>query len=256
MERRLQMSMFARSLLLQSCWNYEGMQNLGFLFGMDPLLRRVYPDREAYRSAALRHLGFFNTHPYMVGFVLGAVGALEERRSGLPQEKRGAADSRIEKVKSVLGAALAAIGDAFFWGALKPACAAVTMLVWAALWTFDVPHPVFWGAFVYLALYNAPALWVRWNGIRMGYALQQRLPIVLKRLRWQQKARWVRRVGLASAALAAAGALVVPPWGGTASLWSVGILAAALGLRACGIPTLKTYAAAAALGAGAALVGL
>ncbi|MBI2361899.1 MAG: PTS system mannose/fructose/sorbose family transporter subunit IID, partial [Elusimicrobia bacterium] len=67
-----------RGLLLQAGWNFEGMQNLGFLYAIEPGLARIHHDPEERRRAMMRHLGFFNTQPYMAGFAVGACMALEE----------------------------------------------------------------------------------------------------------------------------------------------------------------------------------
>lgn len=230
---------------------------MGFLFGVEPLLRRACPGRDEYRDAAFRHLGFFNTNPYMAGFVIGAVGALEERRASLPEGERPQLDRRIESAKKTAGAAVAAMGDSFFWGALRPACAAVAVLFALACWTGGAsgPYTLLAGAAAYLVLYNAPAVWMRWRGLRTGYERPEDLPAELKRLQWRERARWVRWIGFASAALLAGGALLVPPWGGAWSWWNPVLLAAAIALRAAQVSTLRLYAAVAVLGAGAALAG-
>ncbi len=247
---------FIRSLLLQACWSFKGMQNIGFLFSLDPLLRRVHRDPESYRGAVHRHLGYFNTHPYMAGVVLGAVGSMEERRSEMSDVKREKFDERIEQMKKSLSTALAAVGDSFFWGALKPACAAWTMVFWLFLWTLRVPHPIFFGAVFYLTAFNVPALWARWEGIRLGYGRPEEIVAALEGFRWQTKVLWIRRAGLAAAGLILAGTWLVPPLGGAASWIGVVVFAAALGLRAAGVPCSKTYAGAVVLGCVGALVGL
>jgi len=255
MDKQMRFAIFTRSLLLQACWSFEGMQNLGFLMSLDPWLRRVYPEPAEYRAAVLRHLGYFNTHPYMAGIVLGVVGSMEERRSAMIGEERKNYEQRIEQMKKSLSAALAAIGDSFFWGALKPACAAWTILLWLFLWTQRVPHPLFWGAVFYLAAYNIPALWTRWRGIGLGYGQPDKIVPALEGLRWHSKALWIRRAGLAAAVLAFAGLLLVPPLGGAAGWPGVIVFAVALGLRATGIACTVTYAAVVVAGGLGVLVG-
>ena len=75
MRRRLPRSVlarcFLRSLLLQSAWNVQGMQNLGFSYAIWPVLAALYPDPEARKAAVARHLEPFNTHPYMAEAILG-----------------------------------------------------------------------------------------------------------------------------------------------------------------------------------------
>jgi PTS system mannose-specific IID component len=254
MERSLQQEMFARSLLLQSSWSYEGQQNLGFLFAMDPALKRLYTESSDYREAAARHLEYFNTHPYMSGLVLGAVAGMEELRAETPADQRAALDGRIRTVKRGMAASLAAIGDAFFWGALRPACAAVVLLVWLLLASFKIPGAGLWALTFYLVAFNVPALWARWRGLALGYQLRENLAPELAKLRWQSWSRRVRRAGLVAAAMITAAALIVPPWG-AGGLRGFLMLAAAVALRVYGLASLKTYAAAIVIGAAGALVG-
>lgn len=250
-------AVFWRSMLLQAGWNFEGMQNLGFLFAIEPGLRRVYGDGERRRRALLRHLGFFNSQPHMTGFALGACLALEEDAARAPDEgAHAAAVERLARLKRALGSALAALGDPFFWGTLKPATAAFTLLAWTGLWTIGFPAPFFWGTLAGLVLFNAPALWARWAGLRLGHELGEDLPAGLKRLGWREKARVVRAAGLAGAAVLALAALAVPPLGGAPSPWHPLLLAGAFGLRVNGVPALKTYLAAALIGAAASAGGL
>ena len=256
MGRGLHRAVFLRSLLIQGCWSYEGMQNLGFLYGIDPWLRRIYPDPEDYRQAAFRHLEFFNTQPYMAGFALGVIGGFEERRARLPEEQRRAMEGQIVRMKKALGSSLAAIGDTFFWGALKPACAALILLAWLALWSLEARRPVLLGTLLGLASFNAVALWVRWRGIGVGYGTQERLPEEIRRFRWHERVRWVRSAGLAAAIALALAALLVPPQGGTPGWWGPALLAAAAAARASGLSAVRSYALAVALGCAAALAGI
>ena len=92
----LRVRVAARSLLLQSCWNEEGMQNVGFAFALKPWLKRIEreggpPEAEAVR----RHLQYFNTQPYMASFVLGVAGRLEEGLAAEAPEALAAAYARI-----------------------------------------------------------------------------------------------------------------------------------------------------------------
>ena len=38
--------LFFRTLLLQSLWNFERLQNVGFLYVLYPFLKKMYPDKE------------------------------------------------------------------------------------------------------------------------------------------------------------------------------------------------------------------
>ncbi len=150
-----------RQFLIQGCWNYEGMQNVGFAFAILPALREIYSDRpeEALKSVK-RHLEFFNTHPVMGSVVLGAGVRLEERAAA------GEIDPKeIGAFKMGLMGSLGAIGDAFFWGSLRP----MASVAGAILALF---HPLA-GIAVLLLLYNATHLAVRSRGFSAGLGGQE-----------------------------------------------------------------------------------
>lgn len=250
-------SLFWRSMLIQAGWNFEGMQNLGFLYAIEPGLARVHRDPERFKRAQMRHMGFFNTQPYMAGFALGATLNLEEDVARATEDSQeAAAIQRVERLKRALGSALAALGDPFYWGTLRPATAAWTLVAWTGLWTLDAPSPVAFGTALGLAAFNAPALWTRWTGPRLGYERGEGLPAELKRLGWPEKAVLVRRIGLLGAALAAAAALVVPPLGGTPNALNAAVLAAAFVLRIRGVASLRVYVALAVASAALGAAGL
>ncbi len=243
-------------MLLQSCWSSQGMQNLGFLFAIEPLLKRFLSDEESLRASSRRHLEYFNTHPYMAGFILGAVGAMEEKRAGAPEAERPKIEKRIREVKRAMASGLAAIGDSFFWGNLRPAAAAAALLAWALFGALGVPRPFLCAAVLYLAALNVPALWARWRGLELGYRHQERLPEKLEELNWQRAARRIRRVGLTAAGVLTALCVVVPPWGGSADPRGLVIFAAALALKAFGVSGIRIFAAAAGLCVAASAAGI
>jgi PTS system mannose-specific IID component len=114
---------FWRCLFLQAAWNRRGMQNLGFAFAIEPALEALYPDEPRREEALGRHLRFFNCHPYMAAAILGGAIHHEEKvAAGL--EPSGAPLD----YKSTLQGPLAAIGDGFFWTALRPFFGAVAAL--------------------------------------------------------------------------------------------------------------------------------
>src|SRR3990172_8971865 len=104
-----------RAFLIQASWSFDRMQTLGFAYAMLPALRRLYPDSNELTSRINLHLEYFNTHPYLASFILGAVVRLEEERASGRNR-----DADVRGMKSALMASLGALGDSFFWGALKP----------------------------------------------------------------------------------------------------------------------------------------
>lgn len=141
---------FWRSFLIQSVWNFERMQNVGFAFAILPALKESHP--KGYMEKIGHHLGFFNTHPYMASHIIGAVINMEEN-----DEDKG----EIESFKRGFMGPYAAIGDSFFWGALKPFASTIGLL-FAIKGSFLAP-------FIFLLIYNIPHIWIRFNGLLKGY---------------------------------------------------------------------------------------
>lgn len=227
-------TIFFRSFLIQAGWNYERFQNLGFAFAILPALRKIYLPRpfgpgtevkdtalapigsgdgpkgrggsgEAFNAAVLRHLGLFNTQPYMAGFVIGNVIRMEEelaRRTG---------DAGFEKkligVKQALASGAAAIGDRVFWGRLKPfttqLCIAVWLLAGFHGWLFTGAgyRPsalvVFGGPLAGIAAYGAFAVYLRWIGLKNGYACGGCANCGLDAMRWPGLIRLLSVTGFA-----------------------------------------------------------
>jgi PTS system mannose-specific IID component len=144
-------NIFLRSLTIQASFSFSRMQGLGFAFSMLPLLRRQGGDPGRIAAALARHLERFNTHPYLTAPLIGSLARVEEQ--GNPAEA--------EHLKSVLMSPYAAIGDVFFWGALRSFCA-VTAVLLALLGVAAAP-------LAFLILYNPAHLWVRAKGFIEGY---------------------------------------------------------------------------------------
>jgi PTS system mannose-specific IID component len=159
---RLRMSL--RLCLLQATWNYERQQGLGWAWAIEPALRRFYGDANERRKRLAEHTAYFNTQPTMCSLALGAVARLESERA-----RTGVPDSEaIARVKNVLGASLAALGDRTFWFTLRPLAACLGVLFALR------PSPL--GAAVLLVSYNVIHLGVRWLGTGWGF---ERGPAVL-----------------------------------------------------------------------------
>lgn len=105
------------SSFLQASFNYERMQAGGFLVAQLPFLKKIYKnDKEGLSASMKDNLEFINTHPNFVGFLMGLLLSLEEKR-----EDRGL----IKGLKVALFGPLAGIGDALFWFTLLPIVAGV-----------------------------------------------------------------------------------------------------------------------------------
>jgi len=152
MKKTTLFSIFMRSLTIQVSFNFRRMQNLGFAFAMFPLIAKQQTDRSKMDVFLARHLQMFNTHPYLVSSVVGSVVRIEEEASN--PEVAG-------DLKKALMGPYAAIGDPFFWGALR-SFSAVGAVILALTGTLLAP-------LTFLLLYIPAQLWVRVKGFLEGY---------------------------------------------------------------------------------------
>ena len=110
--------MVFRSLNLQASFNYERMQAAGWLYCILPGLEKIHADNKEDLELSMEHnLEFFNTHPFLVTFVMGIILSLEQQKAD------------IETIRAVRVAAmgpLGGIGDAIFWFTLVPITAGIT----------------------------------------------------------------------------------------------------------------------------------
>jgi mannose PTS system EIID component len=148
LSKKDRISVWWRSTFIQGSWNYERMQNGGWVFAMIPAIKKLYKTKEDRAAALKRHLEFFNTHPYVASPVIGVTLALEEERAnGAPVD-----DTAIQGVKVGMMGPLAGIGDPVFWFTVRPILGALAASL--AL-TGNILGPIIF--------------FVLWNLIRMGF---------------------------------------------------------------------------------------
>ena len=155
--------------------------------GTEKALRELYPDEGVRARALRRHLEIFNTHPYMAGYVLGAALKAESELA----EGRGDAEI-VAAIKARLAPPLAAVGDSFYWAALRPA---TVMLGIAWLWL--APHPWhLWAPIVFLASYNIVALGLRMNAVEAGWSKGEGVAVHVASMGMPAAAEGVRQMAL------------------------------------------------------------
>ncbi|MBW2452342.1 MAG: PTS system mannose/fructose/sorbose family transporter subunit IID [Deltaproteobacteria bacterium] len=161
------LAMAWRSLFLQTSWNFERLQNLGFLFLMLPGLRRIY-GQDLPADLCLRHSTYFNTHPYFASMVAGTCLRIEEKQA-----------NGIETVidtdsfKKMVMAPFAAMGDALFWGGIRPIAAMIGL--------FFATQGSLWAPVVFLLLFNLPHFLFRFSGFWLGYFYELRAIEIIQR---------------------------------------------------------------------------
>jgi PTS system mannose-specific IID component len=218
------------------------MQNLGFAYAIDPALRSLYPDVARRREALSRHLGFFNCHPYAAAAILGGAIHHEEKvAAGLEPPNAP------ELYKSTLQGPLAAVGDGFFWIALRPFFG-VAAALGAALFGWPAVVAV-------LAVYNVVHLALRIGLFRAGYREGDAVVATIARLALPALAERLRPAGAALCGLLAAVVSARGESAGWGAASSVAVLAAGVGYLALsrGARLLPATYAAILSGVGAAL---
>lgn len=106
-----------RSLFLQASFNYERMQAAGWLYGILPGLEKIHTNKDDLAASMSHNLEFFNTHPFLVTFVMGIILSLEENKADI---------QTIRAVRVAAMGPLGGIGDALFWFTLVPIVAGMT----------------------------------------------------------------------------------------------------------------------------------
>lgn len=106
-----------RSLFLQASFNYERMQAAGWLYGILPGLEKIHTDKDDLSKSMKHNLEFFNTHPFLVTFVMGIILSLEQQKADT---------NTIRAVRVAAMGPLGGIGDAIFWFTLVPITAGIT----------------------------------------------------------------------------------------------------------------------------------
>ena len=153
MNKATMLGIFFRSLTIQLSFNFRTMQGLGFAFSLWPLLFAGKSSELNERKVfLLRHLQMFSTNPYLVPAVIGSVARLEEEGYG---------DRESENLKKALMGPYAAIGDSFFWGALRLFCSAWSVLL--AVWGS------FYAPFMFLLLFSPAQIMIRVGGFIQGF---------------------------------------------------------------------------------------
>ncbi|MBY6277593.1 PTS system mannose/fructose/sorbose family transporter subunit IID [Symbiobacterium thermophilum] len=143
-----------RSVFLQASFNYERMQSAGWLYSILPGLTKIHKNKDDLAASMAHNLEFFNTHPFLVTFVMGIVLSLEQSKADI---------ATIRAVRVSAMGPLGGIGDAIFWFTLVPITAGITSNM--AL-TGNIAAP-----FIFLLIFNAVQFLVRFWLMHWSYRL-------------------------------------------------------------------------------------
>jgi PTS system mannose-specific IID component len=153
-----------RLFTVQGSYNYERMLGLGIGVAEEPLLRDLRDGTDgAYRAAVARAAHFFNAHPYLCGLAVGAAARAEHE---------GAPPAHVERLRTALCGPLGSLGDRLVWAGWLPLMSALAV-VGGALGLGWVSVAVF------LVVYNAGHVALRWWALRAGWEYGTRVAAAL-----------------------------------------------------------------------------
>lgn len=144
--------MALRSVLLQASFNYERMQAAGWLYSLAPGLKKIHKNKKDLSKSMSLHLEFFNTHPFLVTFIMGIVTAMEENKEEA---------ETIRGIKVATMGPLGGIGDALFWLTLLPICAGIGA---SLAMEGSVAGPI-----IFLLMFNVVHFTLRYGLMHYGY---------------------------------------------------------------------------------------
>src|SRR5699024_4945793 len=151
---------FLRSMTIMCSWNYERQMHMGFMYGMAPIIDKLYADDEEERKKAYqRHMEFFNCTPQMTSFIMGLATSMEEQNAKSEDDSFNV-DS-IPMIKTSLMGPFAGIGDSFFQGTLR-------IITFGIGLSFANQGSIL-GPVLAVALFAIPSLLITYYGTILGY---------------------------------------------------------------------------------------
>ncbi|HEX8726113.1 MAG TPA: PTS system mannose/fructose/sorbose family transporter subunit IID [Gemmatimonadaceae bacterium] len=153
---RVRSAVLLRLLAIQGAWNYETLMGNGIAFCLEPALRRLPGGvhAPAFKGAIARQSRYFNAHPYLAAFAVGALARAE--LDGEPAD-------RIERFRTALCGPLGSVGDRLVWAGWLPLSSYLAL----ALFGLGVSPAAVVVSF--LVLYNAGHVALLLWGMRTGW---------------------------------------------------------------------------------------
>lgn len=151
---------FWRSCMLDSSWNYERQQNIGYSYAMTPVVKKLHEDgSEKQRRAYARGLDFMAVTPQLSTLLMGINAAMEEENAN----NEDFDDSTIVAVKTSLMGPLAGVGDSLI---------AATLRIIATGVAIGFSQQGSWlGPILFALIYNIPNQIIHWFCGSLGMKL-------------------------------------------------------------------------------------
>ncbi|MGH7669740.1 MAG: PTS system mannose/fructose/sorbose family transporter subunit IID, partial [Gemmatimonadaceae bacterium] len=177
---RVRTAVLLRLLAVQGSWNYETLMGNGIGFCLEPALRGLPGGvhAPAFKAAMARQSRYFNAHPYLAAFAVGALARAE--LDGEPGD-------RIERFRTALCGPLGSVGDRLVWAGWLPLSSFLALALFglggsaavvlvAFLVVYNIGH-------VALLLWGMRTGWKQGLGVAvgLGHPVLRRGPAVLAR---------------------------------------------------------------------------
>lgn len=158
-----------RCLFLQSSWNYKQFQGLGWSVALLPSLTFFY-GKERVAEILGRYLRYFNTNTFFAPTIAAATLSIEADKCCGDQVAIEA-----HAYPDVVMAPVAAVGDALFWGGIRPFVSVLALCC--------AVYGYWWAPIILIVLFNIPAGLFRVVGVWLGY--HHGAAVVLLIQRWR-----------------------------------------------------------------------
>ncbi len=185
----IRIAMLVRLFAVQASWNYEILIGNGIGFCVEPALRQLPGGvgGDQYRAALARQSQYFNAHPYLASFAVGALARAE---------LEGQPSARIERFRTALCGPLGSVGDRLVWVGLLPTCS------FAALLLFGLGASPLVCVLAFLSMYNAGHVALRFWGLQMGWEKGLAVAAALGHPILREGPVWLARAGTLFAGMA------------------------------------------------------
>lgn len=151
------------NFFIQTSWSFFSMQSMGFLYSLFAGAKKDQRDK-----IIKTHKGFFNTHPYMSSYIIGATLRAYDEGNVFPEETRN--------FITVAQTSFASTGDLLFWQTLRPAMLLITAILAVKCGVI--------GPLAFIITYNGIHLFHRTRGIIDGYRMGRDVIYLLKARRF------------------------------------------------------------------------
>jgi mannose/fructose/N-acetylgalactosamine-specific phosphotransferase system component IID len=170
---------YLRGFFYQNLINDKYFQNIGFMFTLFPIVKKVKKNKESIKIFLTSNFEYFNTNPYTASFILGVAIKLIHDNN----------ESKLKKFKFDMMSPLAALGDAISWGILP------SFLI--TLSTFFVFFGYNSGILIFFIFFNIILhIFFRFFGLIIGYKNGLNIIFRISEMNLQNKILMLKKLGL------------------------------------------------------------